>query len=251
MKSLRLKSADDIRRIREAGVVIARIFDALGRESLAGVSTSEIDGLVEDIIRRSGSRPSFKTVSGYGHSCCISVNSEVVHGVPSPKRRLRDGDIVKIDIGVVRRGFFADGCRTFPVGSISPEVRRLLETAGGALDAAIRVMVPGKRTGDIGAAIQGYAGERGFSVVRDCSGHGVGFGLHELPRIPHFGNPGTGEELLPGMVLAVEPIINAGGPGVRALDDGWTLVTDDGSLSAQFEDTVAITGEGTTVLTRL
>ncbi|MFW5862630.1 MAG: type I methionyl aminopeptidase [Spirochaetota bacterium] len=244
------KNEDDIRRIRDAGTIIARIFDAIGGASLEGVSTLEVDSLVEDLIMKSHARPAFKTVVGYDHATCISVNEEVVHGIPSKKKLLRKGDILKVDIGVVKKGYFADACRTFTIDPISEDAARLVSVTRQSLEEAITEMYPGKRLGDIGARIQEYAEWNGFSVVREFTGHGVGFALHEHPNVPHYGIRGSGKILEPGMVLAVEPMLNQGGYEVITLKDGWTTVTEDGKLSAQFEDTIAITEKGPQILTR-
>lgn len=246
---VRLKTPEDIKRIGDAGAIASEIFRGLARMSLAGLSTWDLDSMIESMILRLKGRPAFKTVMRYGASSCISLNDEVVHGVPSRKRLIRDGDLVKIDIGVVYNGYFCDVCHTFPVGTISENARLLALTARECLDVAIEVMAPGHRIGDIGFAIEDHATARGYSVVRDYSGHGVGFALHEPPKIPHYGRRGTLEVLKPGMVLAVEPMLNEGGHAVRLLDDGWTAVTADGSLSAHVEHTIAITGEGPLVLT--
>jgi methionyl aminopeptidase len=244
-----LKSADDIERIRESGKIIAEIFSNIARMPLDGVSTAEIDFFVEKEIMAKKARASFATVPGYSHASCISVNDGVVHGVPSKKVILRNGDIVKVDVGVVKNGFFADACRTFCVGEISEQAQRLVSAAERSLEIGIAEALPGKRLGDIGFAIQNFVESQGFSVVRDYTGHGVGFAVHEEPTILHYGKPGTGMTIRPGMVLAIEPMINAGRYETRVLSDGWTAVTRDGSLSAQFEHTIAITEHGHDILT--
>ncbi len=245
----RLKRPEEIGRIRESGKVLADIFRELSGLSLEGMTTWEIDAFIEHEIFSCGGRPAFKTVAGYSSASCISVNSEVVHGIPSKKKRLSAGDIVKIDIGVAKNGFFSDACHTFPVGNISDEAERLITATRESLHRAVAVMYPGRRIGDIGSTIQGYVESQGYSVVRAYTGHGVGFGLHEPPAVPHFGKMNTGPFLEPGLVLAVEPIVNAGSHEVKLLSDGWTAVTKDGSLSAQFEHTVAVTEGGPLVLT--
>jgi methionyl aminopeptidase len=247
--TVRFKSSEDIRRIRESGIIIAGIFRKLSRLSLAGISTWDIDRLIEAMIVRKKARPAFKTVPGYGAASCISINNEVVHGIPSKKRTIAPGDLVKIDTGAVLNGYFSDACRTFSAGRISGTARALVEVTEESLNRAIRVMIPGNRIGDLGHAIQEYAGSHGFSVVRNYTGHGVGFALHELPIVPHYGRKGTGAFLEPGMVLAVEPMINEGGHAVKLLGDGWTAVTADGSLSAHFEHTIAVTEKGPVILT--
>lgn len=248
-RSIRLKSPDDIQRIRDAGIINSGIFSSLSDTPLDGISTWELDSIIESMILRQKGRPAFKTVPRYNAASCISINNEVVHGVPSKKRIIRSGDLVKVDIGVVLNGYFSDACVTLAIGAIPDNARRLVETARRALERAIAVMRPGNRIGDIGHAIQSYAGENGYSVVRNYTGHGVGFALHEPPIVPHFGKRGTGSVLETGMVLAVEPMLNEGGHEVRLLNDGWTAVTADGRLSAQFEHTVAVTKNGPRILT--
>jgi methionyl aminopeptidase len=248
-KSIRIKSPDDIKRIRDAGIIIAEIFTKLPNISLTGLSTWEIDLMIDSMIVKRKGRAAFKTVPGYSAASCISINDEVVHGIPSKKRKIRNGDLVKIDIGVVLNGYFGDACRTFAVGHVPDSAKTLAETTRQALEKAIAVMVPGGRLGDIGHAIQVHAEARGYSVVRNYTGHGVGFALHEAPVVPHYGKKGTGMALEPGMVLAVEPMINEGGHGVRLLDDGWTAVTADGGLSAHWEHTIAVTESGPEILT--
>ena len=205
--------------------------------------------MIDSMIIKKKGRAAFKTVPGYSAASCISVNDEVVHGIPSKKRKIRTGDLVKIDIGVVLNGYFGDACRTFSAGKVSDNARRLAEATRRSLEKAIEVMTPGNRIGDIGHAIQEYAESCGYTVVRNYTGHGVGFALHEPPVVPHYGKKKTGIILEPGMVLAVEPMINEGGYAVRLLDDGWTAVTADGSLSAHFEHTIAVTDSGPVILT--
>lgn len=246
---VRLKTPDDIQRIREAGSVIADLFRRIERLSLVGLTTWDIDSLIETVIVRKKGRPAFKTVPGYRFASCIACNHEVVHGIPSRKKKIARGDLVKIDVGVALNGFFADACRTFIAGSGSPEAQRLVEAARAALSRGIESARPGGRIGDIGHSIQTYVEGMGYSVVRSFTGHGVGFSLHEPPVVPHYGRKGTGMVLREGMVLAIEPMINAGRHDVRILEDGWTAVTVDGSLSAHFEHTVAVTREGPLILT--
>lgn len=249
MRDVRLKSADDIARIREAGLIIAEIFAELSGEDLESRTTLDIDRFIEERIHRRRARPSFKTIRRYDHASCISLNNEIVHGIPSKNKLVRAGDLVKIDIGVVRNGYFADGCVTFPVEPVRERAALLVRTTEEALNLAIPLLRVGNRLGDLGAAIQSLAESRGFSVVRDFSGHGVGFAVHEQPLVPHFGRKGTGLVIEEGMVLAIEPMINEGVPDVLSLPDGWTVVTADGRLSAQFEHTVAVTSKGPVVLT--
>ena len=245
-----LKSAPEIDRMRRAGRVVAEILDALEAAVAPGVSTWDLDQLAEKLIRQKGARSAFKGYRGYPASLCTSVNHEVVHGIPSRTRKLAEGDLLKLDFGVVVEGFFGDAARTVPVGSVSEEARRLSEATRASLEAAIATIRPGNRIGDIGHAVQSHVEPLGFSVVRDFVGHGIGRKLHEAPQVPNYGRPGTLESLRPGMVLAVEPMVNAGGAGVDVLDDGWTAVTLDGRLSAHWEHTIVVTEDGHEVLTR-
>jgi methionyl aminopeptidase len=246
---IEIKSRDEIERIREAGLVVHEVLEALARAVAPGVTTAELDRLAEARTRERGAVPAFKGYHGYPASLCISVNDEVVHGIPSPERVLRRGDIVGLDYGVVIGGFYGDAARSVPVGEASPEALRLLSTTREALGRAIAAATAGARLGDLGAAVQGLVESRGYSVVRDFVGHGIGRRLHEPPQVPNFGAAGTGVRLRPGMVLALEPMVNAGGPEVVTLEDGWTAVTADGSLSAHFEHTVAVTEDGPEILT--
>lgn len=245
---IELKSRDEIERIREASGIVHDVLAELAGAVAPGVTTAELDRLAEARTRERGAIPAFKGYQGYPASLCISVNEEVVHGIPSPRRVLRQGDIVGLDFGVVYRGFFGDSARSVPVGTVSAEAQRLLEATRQALERAIAAAVAGARLGDVGAAVQTLVESQGFSVVRDFVGHGIGRRLHEPPQVPNFGVAGTGPRLRPGMVLALEPMVNAGGPDVVTLEDGWTAVTADGSLSAHFEHTVAVTENGPEIL---
>jgi methionyl aminopeptidase len=213
------------------------------------VSTAELDAIAERETRARGAEPAFKGYHGYPAVICISVNDEVVHGIPSPERILADGDIVGLDFGVQREGFYGDSAYTVAVGRASTDATRLLDATREALSRAIAAAQPDARIGDIGHAVASFVESRGYSVVRDFVGHGIGRRLHEAPQIPNFGAPRTGVRLRPGMVLAIEPMVNAGRPEVRVLDDGWTAVTCDGSLSAHFEHTIAVTENGPEILT--
>ncbi|MBK9517421.1 MAG: type I methionyl aminopeptidase [Anaeromyxobacter sp.] len=244
-----VKSRDELARIRDACRVVHDVLAELAAAALPGVTTAELDRLAEARARQRGAEPAFLGYHGYPASVCISLNDEVVHGIPSALRVLRDGDIVGLDFGVVLDGFYGDSAVTVPVGTASPEALRLIEVTRGALARAVAEAWPDRRVGDIGAAVQAYVEPRGFSVVRDFVGHGIGRRLHEPPQVPNFGSPGTGPRLRPGMVLALEPMVNAGGFQVETLDDGWTAVTQDGRLSAHFEHTVAITEDGPEILT--
>jgi methionyl aminopeptidase len=245
-----LKSADDINRIREAGKIIAEIFIKLKALDFNGMTTADIDAFVEKEILAAKARPSFATVPGYSHATCISVNDGVVHGIPSKKVICKSGDIIKIDVGTVKNGYFGDACRTYGVGVLAPEVKKFVDHAEKALEVGINAAQPGNKLGDVGYAIQTYVESHGYSVVRDYTGHGVGFAVHEDPVVLHYGHPGTGLTLRPGMVICVEPMINMGRCETKVLSDGWTAITRDGSLSAQFEHTIAITETGNEILTR-
>ncbi len=243
------KSSRELALMREAGRLTARILDAVGDAVRPGVSTAELDGIAEELTREAGAVPAFKGYHGFPASICASVNSEVVHGMPSPHRRLSEGDVLSVDFGVVLDGFYGDSARTFPVGGIDEEIARLLDVTRRSLWAGIAKCVPGMRLYDISHAVQTVAESGGFSVVREYVGHGIGRSMHEDPQIPNYGAAGTGPALKPGMVFAIEPMINAGGAGVRQLDDGWTVVTEDDRPSAHFEHTVAVTEAGPEILT--
>jgi methionyl aminopeptidase len=214
-----------------------------------GVTTEEIDRIAYEYIIKQGAKPNFLNYNGFPATACISINDEVIHGIPSKKRVIREGDIVSIDLGAVLDGYNGDNAATFAAGKISPEAERLINTTRESLYKGIEAAVAGGRIGDISSAVQTYCEERGFSVVRDFVGHGIGAKLHEDPSVPNYGTPGRGVRLLPGMTLAIEPMINMGGYEVRQLSDGWTIKTKDGGLSAHFEHTVAITADGPKILT--
>jgi methionyl aminopeptidase len=243
------RTADEIARIREAGRVVYDVLEALAQAAVPGVTTLELDRLASERTRAVGAEPAFLGYHGYPACLCVSVNDEVIHGIPSAKRVLAEGDVVGLDFGVVLRGWYADSARTVPVGQVRPEAARLLAVTRAALGRAIATVRPGARLGDLGAAVQGFVEGEGYSVVRDFVGHGIGRRLHEPPQIPNYGKPGTGLKLAPGMVLAIEPMVNAGGEAVETLDDGWTAVTEDGSWSAHFEHTVAVTEKGCEIMT--
>ncbi len=248
---VRLKSPEDIKRIAEAGRIIAEVFAELAKADLTQSSAFEIDTFIESFLNKHGCRASFKTMQNYAYSSCISVNHEAVHGIPHKKKKIKAGDIVKIDIGASKNGYFADACRTFACGRISIEAQKLIETAQCALAEGIEQAEVGNFLGDIGHAVEKYVNSRKCSVVREFCGHGVGFAAHEPPIILHYGNKQTGLKISEGLVIAVEPIINAGKRELATLSDGWTAVTKDGSLSAQFEETIAVTKNGAIVLTSL
>lgn len=231
-------------------MITAEVLNALSAEIKAGVTTADLDRAGEKMIRARKAEPVFIGYRGYRYATCISVNHEVVHGVPGSKV-LQEGDIVSVDIGVKKDGYCGDAAATFPVGKVARRVEKLLRVGKEALKAGIRQARAGNHLGDISRAIQRQAEKNGFSVVRDLYGHGIGRDMHEDPLIPNYGNPGEGPELKPGMVLAIEPMINAGGSKIRTLPDGWTVVTEDGSLSCHFEHTVLITEGDPEVLTWL
>jgi methionyl aminopeptidase len=242
-----LKSSDEVARIRDAALIVHDVLAEVERAAVAGVTTRELDRLAEARTLERGAAPAFKGYQGYPASICISVNEEVVHGIPG-KRKLLDADIVGLDLGCVVDGFFGDAARTIAVGKASDQAQRLMKVTEEALRLGIAQCVPGKRVGDIGAAVQKHAEAHGYSVVREFVGHGIGTSLHEEPQVPNYGPAGRRERLVSGMALAIEPMVNVGRPDVRVLDDDWTAVTVDGSLSAHFELTVAVTSEGPWIL---
>ncbi len=244
-----LKTSRELGFMREACRISAGALQLVGKCVEPGVSTAELDKIAEDYIRSQGATPNFKGYSGYPATACISINNEVIHGIPSKKRILKAGDIVSVDLGAAIEGYNGDNAATFAVGDISEEAKRLIDATRESLYEGIAAARAGGRIGDIGSAIQRYVEERGFSVVREFVGHGIGTKLHEAPEVPNFGTPGKGIRLMPGMTIAIEPMINMGLPGVKTLSDGWTVETKDGSLSAHFEHTVAITSDGTQILT--
>jgi methionyl aminopeptidase len=246
---IHLKSRAELAGMRAASAVDREVLDEVARAAVAGVTTAELDRLARSRTRERGAEPAFLGYHGYPASLCVSVNDEVVHGIPSPSRRLAEGDVVGLDFGAVLAGWYGDAAVTVPVGRVAPATARLVEAGREALARAIAAAIPGATTGDVGAAVQGHVEAQGYSVVRDFVGHGIGRRLHEPPHLPNFGRPGTGTRLVPGMVLAIEPMLNAGGPEVEQLDDGWTAVTADGSLSVHFEHTVAVTENGPEILT--
>ncbi|WP_040198027.1 type I methionyl aminopeptidase [Candidatus Soleaferrea massiliensis] len=246
-----LKSKNELLKLKEAGRISAQALKLGGEAVKPGVSTWKIDQVIHDYIVSEGATPSFLNYGGFPASACISVNNEVIHGIPSQKRIIREGDIVSIDVGACKDGYHGDNAWTFAAGAISDEAKSLLETTEESLYAAIKAAVKGNRLGDVGYAVQSTVEKKGYGVVRDYVGHGVGRNLHEEPNVPNFGLPGHGTRLLPGMVIAIEPMINIKGAGVRQLSDGWTVVTASGSLSAHFEHTIAITEQGPVILTAL
>ncbi len=257
-----LKSRSQIEKLRAAGQLVAETYSVLRERIVPGVSTLELDRLAEEFVRSRGALPIYK---GYGAikgrrgqlvrpafpaTICIAVNDVICHGIPSAKEVLRDGDIVGIDIGVLLDGWVGDSCVTFAVGKVAAKTQRLLDGARHSMELGIGAAQAGAHLGDVGAAIQGYAEDEGFSVVREWTGHGVGRSLHEEPTVLHYGRRGSGIKLKPGMVFTVEPMINQGGHETRLMNDGWTVRTTDGSLSAQFEHTIAVSENGPEILTR-
>ncbi len=236
--------------MREANLIVARVLNELGRLVRPGVTTGELDRRAEEMITKAGARSGFKGYHGYPANICTSVNEQVVHGIPNG-RRLKEGDIISLDVGVLYRGFYGDSAWTFPVGELDAEAQRLLAVTRESLYKGIEKAVVDCRVSDISAAVQEHVESHGFSVVREFVGHGVGTSLHEEPQVPNYGKPGRGPKLQAGMVLAIEPMVNSKGPGVRVLGDRWTAVTADGGLSAHFEHSVAVTENGPWILSEL
>jgi methionyl aminopeptidase len=244
------KSHAELEKMRRSGHIVRQVLDAVKELVQPGVSTMDLERAAEEKIRDLGAKPAFKGYYDYPCVLCTSVNNEIIHGIPSEKRVLKAGDIVSIDCGVVLDGYYGDAAITVPVGdSLAPELKKLLEVTEQSLKKAIQEVRLGKTVGDVGAAVQEHVEANGFSIVRDFVGHGIGTRLHEDPQVPNFGVRGHGTRLREGMVLAIEPMVNVGKPGARVLDDKWTAVTEDGSYSAHFEHTVAVTRNGPLVLT--
>lgn len=245
-----LKTRREIEMMREAGRISAEALKLAGQAVEPGVTTAEIDRIAYNYIKSQGAVPSFLNYNGFPATACISINNEVIHGIPDKKHILRSGDIVSIDLGAVINGFHGDNAYTFACGDISDEARRLCATTEESLYVGLKKAVAGNRLGDIGSAIEQYCVSRGYGIVRDYTGHGVGKHLHEDPSVPNYGTPGKGVRLIPGMTLAIEPMINEGTDDVRVLRNEWTVVTQDGKLSAHFEHTVAITDGECIILTK-
>lgn len=239
--SVTIKSAREIERMREAGRILAKVHEELGAAIKPGISTMDIDRLGEKLIRGYGCIPSFKNYNGYPASICVSVNDEVVHGIPNKHHIIHEGDIVSLDAGVIWHGYHSDAARTHAVGKISPEAEKLIEVTKESFFRGIKYAKAGNHLDDISSAIQAYAESFGYGVVRDLVGHGIGQNLHEDPEVPNFSQKRKGIKLMAGMTLAIEPMINAGRPDVVWMDDDWTVVTDDGTLSAHYENTILIT----------
>jgi methionyl aminopeptidase len=244
------RSQAELEKMRRSGVVLRQVLDTVRAKVTPGVSTMDLEGVAEEKIKELGAKPAFKGYYDYPCVLCTSVNNEIIHGIPSEKRILKDGDILSIDCGVVLDGYYSDSAVTVPVGKeLAPQLKKLLDVTEASLKKAIAEVKLGKTVGDIGASVQEYVEANGFSVVREFVGHGIGTRMHEEPQVPNFGTRGHGIRLREGMVLAIEPMVNIGKPGARVLDDKWTAVTTDGSYSAHFEHTVAVTRNGPLVLT--
>ncbi len=248
--SIILRSPAELEKMHRAGLIVWDVLTSLRQMARPGTTTMDLERFAERRTAEHGARAAFKGYLGYPCVLCTSINEEVVHGIPSATRKLREGDILSIDYGVEFEGYYADAAVTVPVGKIQPELEELLRVTRDALDRAIDKVRTGSRLSDVSAAVQQWVERHRFSVVREFVGHGIGTKMHEEPQLPNYGEPGHGPRLQEGMVLAIEPMVNAGGPGVKVLEDKWTAVTADGSFSAHFEHTVAVTSNGPWVLTR-
>ena len=248
--SIIIKSTEELAVMRQAGRIVGAVLEILSRQVKSGMKTKELDIIACREVKRLGAKPSFKGYRGFPATLCVSINDEIVHGIPG-ERVLHEGDIVSLDFGAIYNGFQGDTAITVAVGKVTPEAKRLIETTEGSLEAGIAAAHPGATLGDISTAIQNYAESRGYSVVREYTGHGIGREMHEEPQIPNFGLPGTGPVLKKGMTLALEPMVNTGNWHTRLGDDHWTVLTADGSLSAHFEHTIAITNAEPEVLTKV
>jgi methionyl aminopeptidase len=251
---IEIKTADEIAYMREASLIVYEVLEVLEKAVQPGITLDDLDALAGSETEKRGAICAFKGLYGFPKNICISVNEQVVHGIPT-RRKLVEGDLCKLDYGVIKRGFYGDSARTVPVGRVSPEAQALAAATRECLEAGIRAMVPGNRIGDIGAAVEASVQPHGYGIVRDYVGHGIGKKLHEDPQVPNYGPAGWGRSqpnprMRPGLVLAVEPMINLGTHHVETLPDGWTVVTQDGKLSAHWEHTIAITEDGPQVLTR-
>ena len=248
---IQVKNAAQIAMMRDAGKITGEALAMAGEMVRPGITTKEIDTAIREYIKKCGATPSFLNYGGFPASACISINDEVIHGIPSSKRMLKDGDIVKIDVGAYYKGFHGDTANTFPVGTVSAEAETLIRVTKESFLEGIKTIGPGSRLGDLGAAVDGYVRQFGFSAVRKFVGHGIGHDLHEAPDVPNYGIAGRGQRIYTGMVIAVEPMINAGTYDVIQLDDGWTIKTADGKLSAHYEHTLAVTDNGVVLLTKV
>ena len=248
---IQLKNPDQIKIMKEAGRITGEALLVARDHVRPGISTYELDRLVRESIEKAGAKPSFLGYGGFPGSACISINDEVIHGIPSKKRFLEEGDIVKVDVGAFYKGFHGDSARTIAVGRVSDEALKLIEVTRASFFAGIDQLKVGNRLGDVGAAIDGLVVANGFSTVKRYIGHGIGHELHESPDVPNYGTPGRGTRLCAGLVIAIEPMVNIGTETVRELSDGWTVKTADGSLSAHYENTVALTSDGIINLTQI
>lgn len=246
---IQLKNPEQIKIMKEAGRITGEALLIARDHVRPGISTYELDRLVREHIEKAGAKPSFLGYGGFPGSACISINDEVIHGIPSKKRILQEGDIVKVDVGAFYKGFHGDSARTIPVGRVSPEAQRLMDVTRASFFAGVDQLKVGQRLGDLGAAINDLVVANGFSTVKRYIGHGIGHELHESPDVPNYGTPGRGTRLCAGLVIAIEPMVNAGTETVRELSDGWTVKTADGALSAHYENTVALTSDGIINLT--
>lgn len=245
-----IKSNTDLVKMREAGKIAGSALKLAGESIRAGMTTKALDKIIHDYIVGCGAKPSFLNYNGFPGSACISINNEVIHGIPSHKKRIAEGDIVSVDVGAYYNGFHGDTCATFPVGKISDEAKQLLEVTEASLYEGIKAAQIGARLGDIGHAVEDYCASRGYGIVRNYCGHGIGRELHESPEVPNYGKPGHGVRLVAGMTFCIEPMINQKGDGVKVMRDKWTVVTQNGSLSAHFEHMIAITPTGPVILTQ-
>ena len=248
---IQLKNPDQIKIMKEAGRITGEALLVARDHVRPGISTYELDRLVRESIEKAGAKPSFLGYGGFPGSACVSINDEVIHGIPSKKRFLEEGDIVKVDVGAFYKGFHGDSARTIPVGRVSDEAQKLIEVTRASFFAGVDQLKIGNRLGDVGAAIDGLVVANGFSTVKRYIGHGIGHELHESPDVPNYGTPGRGTRLCAGLVIAIEPMVNIGTETVRELSDGWTVKTADGSLSAHYENTVALTSDGIINLTQI
>ena len=248
---IQVKNAAQIAMMRDAGKITGEALAMAGEMVRPGITTKEIDTAIREYIKKCGATPSFLNYGGFPASACISINDEVIHGIPSAKRVLRDGDIVKIDVGAYYKGYHGDSANTFPVGTVSEDAETLIRVTKESFYKGIETLGPGSRLGDLGAAVDGYVRQFGFSAVRKFVGHGIGRDLHEVPDVPNYGIAGRGQRIYTGMVIAVEPMINAGTYDVIQMDDGWTIKTADGKLSAHYEHTLAVTDNGVVLLTKV
>jgi len=246
---IKIKSGSDIEKMRIAGKIAGSALKIAGEAIKPGMSTLQIDKIIYDYICSNGATPSFLNYGGFPASACISINDEVIHGIPNSSKIIQEGDIVSIDVGAYKDGFHGDTCKTFSVGEISDEAKKLLEVTEKSLYEAIKVANVGVRLGDVSHAVEKYCTSRGYSIVKQYCGHGIGKELHEDPEVPNYGRAGHGPRLVAGMTIAIEPMINVKGEQVKVLNDGWTVLTESGSLSAHFEHTVAITSNGAVILT--